>query len=198
MAAFLSFWRNDMVVDIQIVSVQQFISAAPDGRLQNCVGSTHLDGRTEPPYILENLWLRYELLVPCRLKAFSWNAAYRAAYSTPENVKNQLYGWGFGTITAPGIEEYFTWDTGKKTAAASKPMSVPGGTNWFWLTYDYVGQNNGYVDYVELSLSGEAAASVRIVENGSAKGGDPHIFIDGAFKRGRGFVYKNGVWHPGI
>ena len=187
-----------MIVDIGIVSVQQFISAAPDGRLQNCVGSTHLDGRTEPPYILENLWLRYELSVPCRLKAFGWNAGYRAAYSTPANVKNQLYGWGFGTRDAPGIEEYFTWDTDKKTATASKEMAVERGTNWFWLTYDYVGQNNGYVDYVELSLWGEAAASIRIVEGGAVKGGDPHIFVDGAFRRGRGFTYENGAWRPGI
>ena len=193
-----------MIVDLEILSVQQFISGVANNALSDCVGSTHFDAGTEQPdgsivYNLENLWLRYKLNIPRRLKSFSWRANYDLALNGPEYVRGQIFGWSFGTEAAPGRQNNFTWDVENKTSGLiTSEMKLDRGTAWFWLTYDYVGQNNCYLKNTELTtLQGETLGSARIRSGSEFKEGTPYVVVDGRLREGQIYVCRGGVWRPG-
>lgn len=187
-----------MLIDLEIVSVQQFVSAAPSWLVSNCVGSSHFDGRDEPPYIYENLWLRFELAIPRKLKSFTWSASYGTPYNGPEYVRDQIFGWSFGTTDAPGEGGSFTWDVGSKTGGpVTREMRISKGTAWFWLTYDFAGQNNCYVDGVSLAAQGEPVGSMRVWNGVEFIEGTPHVAVNGRLLEGEAYICRGGVWQPG-
>lgn len=205
-----------MLIDIEILEVQQFISGKADNQLSDCVGSTHFDAGTLLPggtvlpdgtilpddiivYNYENLWLRFKLNIPRKLKSFSWKADYGLALNSPSDVRNQIFGWSFGTENAPGTQNDFTWDVANMTSGLiTREMRLDRGTAWFWLTYDYVGQNNCYLKYTELTtLQGETLGSARIRSGSEFKEGTPYVVVDGRLREGQIYVCRGGVWRPG-
>ena len=193
-----------MLLDLEILSVQQFVSGEPSWVFENHVGSTHFDDGTEQPdgsviYNYENLWLRYELAIPRKLKSFLWRANYATAMNGPEYVRGQQFGWGFGTEDAPRVDEFFTWDVTNKTSGLiSREMRIDRGTAWFWLTYDYAGQNNCYVKGTDLAtVQGETVGSVRVLRGSEFIEGTPHVVVDGRLVEGEAYICRGGVWHPG-
>ena len=205
-----------MLIDIEILEVQQFISGKADNQLSDCVGSTHFDKGTLLPggtvlpdgtilpddiivYNYENLWLRYKLNIPRKLKSFSWKADYGLALNGPQYVRDQIFGWSFGTESAPGTQNDFTWDVDNMTSGLiSREMRLDRGTAWFWLTYDYVGQNNCYLKNTELTtLQGETLGSARIRSGSEFKEGTPYVVVDGRLREGQIYVCRGGVWRPG-
>ena len=194
-----------MLVDIEILSVQQFISGVANNALADCVGSTHFDAGTVQPdgsvaYNLENLWLRYKLRIPRRLKSFSWRANYGLALNGPEYVRGQVFGWSFGTKDAPGKQHNFKWDVENKTSGLiTSETELDRGTAWFWLTYNYAGQNNCYVKNVELAtLQGESVGSARVWQGGAVKEGSVYAALGGKMKEGQIYVCRGGIWRPGV
>lgn len=189
-----------MILDLNVLSVQQFVSASPDDRVENCVGSTHFDGRVEPPYLLENLWLRFEVAVPRRLKKISLEATYLVPYNKPEDVLGQRFGWGLGSAEAPGTQETFYWDVvARRSGLLSLETKIPRGTAWLWLTYNYAGQNNCYVDGVTLPLlQGETAGSMRVLRDGVWHEATPYAYKNAVWREGEAGSFRNGVWRPGI
>ena len=193
-----------MLLDLEVLSVQQFISGNPSGDLENCVGSTHFDGGTVMPdgsvaYVYQNLWLRYELSIPRKLKTFEWKADYRLALNGPEYVKGQRFGWSFGTEDAPSTPNGFYWDVDNNTSGlVSQELRVERGTAWFWLTYDFAGQNNCYVKDVNLSVvRGKTVGSMRVWNGVEFIEGTPHVAVNGQFLEGEAYIYRGGVWQPG-
>ncbi len=187
-----------MLLDLEILSVQQYVSGSSSSLVSDCVGSTHFDGREEPPYNLENLWLRFELAIPRKLKEFRWSASYDTAFNGPEYVRDQVFGWSFGTADAPGSGGSFTWDVEAKTGGPiTQEVRVAHGVAWFWLTYDYVGQNNCYVKGVNLSVQGSTVGSMRIWNGADLVEGTPYVVRNGWLTEGEAYICKNGVWRPG-
>lgn len=194
-----------MVIDLEILSVQQFVSAEPSWVFENCVGSTHFDSGTTQPdgsvvYNYENLWLRYKLNIPRRIKKFWFRANYGLALNGPEYVNGQRFHWSFGSEDKPGPGNPFYWDVDYKTTGLiEKELRLAAGVAWFWLTYDYGGQNNCYVKETELAtLQGETIGSARIVKNGAFVEAPPYVSVGGQPVEGEAYVYHNGVWRPGI
>ena len=193
-----------MIIDLEILSVRQFVEGRPSNDLEDCVGSTHFDGGTVMPdgsiaYVYKNLWLRYELNIPRKLKSFLFRADYRVALNGPEFVRGQRFGWSFGGKSEPGEENVFYWDTEHRTSGLiENEMKIPRGPAWFWLTYDFTGQNNCYVKDVALStLQGETVGSVRAVKDGVWYEGTPHVCRGGAWREGELYVSRGGIWRPG-
>ena len=187
-----------MLLDLEILSVQQYVSGEPSWLVSDCVGSTHFDGREEPPYNLENLWLRYELAVPRKLKEFTWSAYYETQFNGPEYVRDQVFGWSFGTADAPGEGGSFTWDVDAKTGGPiTREMRIPRGTAWFWLTYNFSGQNNCDVKGVQLSAQGKPVGSMRVWNGVEFIEGTPYVAVNGQLREGEAYIYKGGVWQPG-
>lgn len=189
--------------DLRIVSVQQFIDGKASDDLSDCVGSTHFDAGTTLPdgsvtYNYENLWLRYELSIPRPCRGVRLEAAYRTAHNSVAIVSGQVFGWGFGSETAPGEETPFVWDTENKTSGLlSSDERLSAGTAWLWLTYDFAGQNNCYVDNVSLPLlQGDMTGPGRIYTDGAAGAAVPHIAAGGSFKPASAYVFTGGRWTP--
>lgn len=195
-----------MLVNLEILSAKQFVGGGPasaDVELVNSVGSTHFDAGTVLPdgtivYNYTNLWMRYEVKIPRRLRHFQFEAAYQQALNEPAYVRGQRFGWSLGTEDRPGEERVFYWDIeAKSSGLLQEDIKILPGRIWLWLTYDYTGQNNCFVTGVRFPLlQGEAVGPGRIAVNGSMKTGAPHIVIDGAFKEVSAYVCKDGVWRP--
>lgn len=193
-----------MAIDLEVLGVQQYVSGKQSWAFNHRVGSTHFDAGIEQPdgsvaYNYENLWLRYHLNLPRKIKRFRFEATYGMAMNGPEYVRGQRFGWGFGTATAPGNQTAFYWDVDNKTSGLIEAeLRMPSGEAWFWLTYDYAGQNNCYVQETALPvLQGEPVGSIRVADGAKLLEGIPHICRSGTFKRGEVYVCKDGVWRPG-
>ena len=192
-----------MWIDLEIVSVTQYISGAPAGMPYPSVGSTHFDDGTPQPdgsmlYNYENLWLRYEIAVPRRCKAVQFKTNYRLALNGPEYIAPQIYGWSVGTADAPGVPNAFKWDVINNTSGliGGNVLMKPG-TQWLWLTFDITGQSNGYVLGVTMpELRGDAYGPGRVYIDGVPRIGTPHVSVSKKLLPGQTFVCKNGSWQP--
>lgn len=192
-----------MAVDIplEILQVQQFSYDGVPWDLggRNLVGSTH--DNQEEPYVYYNMWLRYTVRVPRRCRALRCTAAYATAHNGPEYVAGQIYRLQLGSdALTPGVPSIpYVWDVvGKVSPELRMETELAPGDYWLFLTYNFAGQNNCYVDGVTAAFTGEAQGLARIVTGGAWADYEPYVVsADGStWESAEAYVCDGGAWAP--
>lgn len=151
------------VVDLTVDEVTQF----ENGRVSKSFGSGRLVGSShyygfgagETPSGFFNLWLRYKITVPKSCKKIEFTAAYNNPHNSASLVAKSPYRYSIGSSSNPASSyTEFKWDTDAKRMNGSVSGDFAAGqTIYLWLHYSYKGNNNTYVDGVNLiSVTGRA------------------------------------------
>ena len=158
------FLRYDGVdVKLTVSAATQFAAGAETTDYRNLVGSTHTN--PDPPYNYFNLWLRYTVTFPRRCRGVKISLSYGAAYNSDAILSGQIFRYSFGTASAPGTEfSTFVWDTANHVATG---LTLDGNFDkneqrYFWLHYNFAGQNNCYASGVVAEITGNALGVAKI------------------------------------